>query len=61
LTAAGVRQALHRARQKFADLLLEEVAQSVEDPTPEHLERELVELGLFDYCRPALERYDPKV
>jgi RNA polymerase sigma factor (sigma-70 family) len=61
LTAAGVRQTLHRARQKFADLLLEEVAQSVEDPTPEHLEQELVELGLFDYCRPALERHDPRV
>jgi DNA-directed RNA polymerase specialized sigma24 family protein len=61
LTAVGVRQTLHRARRKFADLLLEEVAHSVEDPTPEHLEQELVELGLFDYCRPALERHDPKV
>jgi hypothetical protein len=33
------------------------MAESVEDPTPEHLEQELVELGLFDYCRPALERH----
>jgi RNA polymerase sigma-70 factor (ECF subfamily) len=59
-TAVGVRQTLHRARQKFADLLLEEVAHSVDDPTPEHLEQELVELGLFDYCRTALDRHDLK-
>jgi RNA polymerase sigma-70 factor (ECF subfamily) len=34
VTAAGIRQTLHRARQKFADLLLEEVAHSLENPTP---------------------------
>lgn len=56
LTAAGVRQTLHRAREKFADLLLEEVAHSLESPTAEHLEEELLDLGLIDYCRPALER-----
>lgn len=56
LTAAGVRQTLHRAREKFADLLLEEVAHSLKSPTLEHLEEELLDLGLIDYCRPALER-----
>jgi RNA polymerase sigma-70 factor (ECF subfamily) len=56
LTAAGVRQVLHRAREKFADLLLDAVAHSLEYPGPEQLEEELVELGLLDYCRPALER-----
>jgi RNA polymerase sigma-70 factor (ECF subfamily) len=56
LTAAGVRQALHRAREKFADLLLDEVARDLDDPTPEHLEDELNTLGLLDHCRPALER-----
>jgi DNA-directed RNA polymerase specialized sigma24 family protein len=61
LTADGVRQTLHRARQKFADLLLTEVAHSLENPRPEQLEQELVELGLFEYCRPALERHDLKV
>jgi RNA polymerase sigma factor (sigma-70 family) len=59
-TAAGVRQALHRAREKFADLLLDEVAHSLENPTPEQMEQELVELGLFDYCRPALDRHAAK-
>jgi RNA polymerase sigma-70 factor (ECF subfamily) len=55
-TAVGVRQTLHRAREKFADLLVDEVTHSLENPTVEQLEQELVELGLFDYCRPALER-----
>jgi len=58
LTAASVRQTLHRAREKFADLLLDEVTQVLEDPTAEQLEQELVELGLFEYCRPALERFE---
>jgi RNA polymerase sigma-70 factor (ECF subfamily) len=56
LTAEGVRQALHRARERFADLLLDEVAHSLESPTPEALAEELGELGLLDYCRPALGR-----
>jgi RNA polymerase sigma-70 factor (ECF subfamily) len=59
-TGAGVRQILHRAREKFADLLLDEVAQSLDNPTAEQLVQELVELGLLDYCRPALERHDLK-
>jgi RNA polymerase sigma-70 factor (ECF subfamily) len=56
LTAAGVRQTLHRAREKFADLLLDEVTQTLENPTAEQFVEELVELSLFDYCRPALAR-----
>src|SRR5262249_25923126 len=56
LTPAGVRQTLHRAREKFADLLLDEVAHSLEAPTVEYLEEELIDLGLIDYCRPALQR-----
>jgi RNA polymerase sigma-70 factor (ECF subfamily) len=56
LTADAVRQARHRARQLFADLLLEEVAHSVEPPTLENVEQELKELSLLEYCRSALER-----
>jgi RNA polymerase sigma-70 factor (ECF subfamily) len=56
LTAANVRQLLHRAREKFADLLLDEVIHSLERPTPEQLECELDQLSLIEYCRPALER-----
>jgi RNA polymerase sigma factor (sigma-70 family) len=56
LTAGGVRQTLHRAREQFADLLLDEVVQSLSDPNADRLEQELIDLGLLEYCRPALER-----
>lgn len=58
LTAAGVRQTLHRAREKFAGLLVEDVAQSLEKPTREALEQELLELGLLEYCQPVLQKRD---
>jgi RNA polymerase sigma-70 factor (ECF subfamily) len=56
LNAAAVRQTLHRARGRFADLLLDEVLHSLATPTQEELVEELIELGLLEYCRPALER-----
>jgi RNA polymerase sigma-70 factor (ECF subfamily) len=56
LTGAGVRQTLHRARDKFADLLLDEVINSLDQPGAEQLEQELIDLGLHEYCRPALDR-----
>lgn len=57
LTADWVRQTLHRARDKFADLLLAEVLHTLDTPTAEELEQELIDLGLLEYCRPALERF----
>ena len=56
ITAVAIRQVLHRAREKFADLLLEEVAHSLEDSSNAQMEHELIDLGLYEYCRPALER-----
>ena len=56
LSPEWVRKWLARARRQFADLFLDEVARSIQDPRPESLEQELVELGLLDACRPALER-----
>ena len=56
MTADGVRQALHRARGRFAELLLDEVAQSLTAPDPEQLEQELIDLRLLSYCQPALNR-----
>jgi RNA polymerase sigma-70 factor (ECF subfamily) len=56
LTAAGVRQTLHRARDKFADLLVQEVLQTLRTPTVEQLEEELIDVGLHEYCQPALDR-----
>ena len=57
VTAVGVRQTLHRAREKFAELLLDAVADSLEAPTRERLGEELEELGLLGYCKPMLERW----
>jgi RNA polymerase sigma factor (sigma-70 family) len=56
LTPENVRQALHRAREKFATLLLEEVERSLESPTPDEAEQELVDLQLLSYCKKALEK-----
>jgi len=56
LTAAGVRKTLERARIRFADLMLDEIAQTLSNPTLENLEEELIDLNLLEYCRPALER-----
>jgi RNA polymerase sigma-70 factor (ECF subfamily) len=55
-TVDAVRQALHRAREKFADLLLNEVVHSLDNPTLEQVEQELIDLGMHSYCRSALER-----
>jgi RNA polymerase sigma-70 factor (ECF subfamily) len=60
LTDVGVRQTLHRAREKFADLLLEEVAHSLETSDVERLSQELIDLDLLPYCRTALDRFTGK-
>ena len=56
ITPAGFRQLLHRAREKFAELLLQEVEHSLETTEASAVEQELAELGLLDYCRPLLDR-----
>jgi hypothetical protein len=52
LTAVGARQTLHRARDQFADLLLDEVARSLPS-RPASARRGTAELNLLEYCRPA--------
>jgi RNA polymerase sigma-70 factor (ECF subfamily) len=54
VTANAWRKLLHRARQQFAELLLEEVARSLGSSDPLMLADELIELGLLDFCRSAL-------
>ena len=49
-----VRQNLHRAREKFAELLVDEVMQTMVQPGLHDLEDELIVLDLYQYCRPAL-------
>jgi RNA polymerase sigma-70 factor (ECF subfamily) len=61
VSADWVRKCLHSARDKFADLLLGEVAASLRDPTPDSVAQELIDLSLFEYCRQALERWGQRV
>jgi DNA-directed RNA polymerase specialized sigma24 family protein len=56
LSETAFRQLLHRAREKFADLLVAEVARSLATSDPDAVEAELVELRLLAYCRQATTR-----
>ena len=59
ISPANLRQLLHRARERFAELLLEEVCQSLEGAPIEHVEEELAELNLLKYCQDVLDRRKP--
>ncbi|HXY34843.1 MAG TPA: sigma-70 family RNA polymerase sigma factor, partial [Planctomycetaceae bacterium] len=54
VTPESVRQQLRRARVKFAELLIEEIADGLEDASPDDVEEELAALGLMDYVRDLL-------
>jgi RNA polymerase sigma-70 factor (ECF subfamily) len=56
ISSAGVRQLLHRARERFADLLLDDVRQSLEGASLERIAEELAELNLLKYCKDVLDR-----
>ena len=53
-TPEAARKLLQRARRRFADLLVEEVAGSLETAQPDQVAEELIELGLMSYCRSAV-------
>jgi RNA polymerase sigma-70 factor (ECF subfamily) len=54
INAANARVMLHRARHRFAELLLQEVEFSLESPTWEELDQELKTLGLWSICKPVM-------
>lgn len=56
VSAPAARQLLHRAREKYAELLWREVAESIRATDPDAVKAELAELGLLAYCEPLLER-----
>jgi RNA polymerase sigma-70 factor (ECF subfamily) len=56
LTSGAVRMALFRARRRFAELLVDEVRNTLDRPTPEQIQEELLDLELLHYCREALDR-----
>jgi hypothetical protein len=56
VTAGWVRKRLHHAREKFTDLIVADVAQTVESSDQDALEQELLDVGLLDQCRAAVMR-----
>jgi RNA polymerase sigma-70 factor (ECF subfamily) len=59
-SAVAVRQTLHRARETFADLLLDEVGRTLPAADRDRLEEELIAVQMIDYCRKALDRRFPR-
>jgi DNA-directed RNA polymerase specialized sigma24 family protein len=57
MRADQVRKALQRSHSKFAELLVDEVASSLGEPSRDELTEELRELDLLKYCRSALEKH----
>jgi hypothetical protein len=55
LSPVWVRKKLLAARTRFAALLIDEVVRTLEASTEDLLDQELLDLGLMDYCREALE------
>jgi RNA polymerase sigma factor (sigma-70 family) len=55
-SAAATRKLLERARRRFAQHLLDDVAATVDaDTERQAIEEELIDLGLLSYCRSALD------
>ena len=56
----NARILVYRAREKFAQLLIQLVADSLPAGSFDEVESELVELGLLDYCRETLQELKSK-
>jgi RNA polymerase sigma-70 factor (ECF subfamily) len=56
ISEAAFRQLLRRAREKFADLLVAEVARTLPTTDADAVEEELIELDLLCYCRRSVAR-----
>jgi RNA polymerase sigma-70 factor (ECF subfamily) len=59
MTSENVRKTLQRAHERFADLLVEQVADSLAGASPTEIKLELQTLDLLRYCRSALARRRP--
>jgi RNA polymerase sigma factor (sigma-70 family) len=60
MNEVAVRKLVQRSRERFAELLLEEVGRSIQSSNRSEIIEELVALGLHEYCKPALERSERK-
>ncbi|MEM8865188.1 MAG: sigma-70 family RNA polymerase sigma factor [Planctomycetota bacterium] len=56
MKAGAARVLLHRAREAFAELLLEEVVHTLPGASRDQVQEELIDLNLFEYCRPIFEK-----
>lgn len=56
ISAESVRKALQRAHERFAEILVDEVARSLDGPEHAALEAELTSLDLMRYCRSAFDK-----
>ncbi len=62
LRPEAFRKQVSRARRMLARLLVQEVARTLDDPTPERIKEELIDLALWEYIRgflPAERRAPP--
>jgi DNA-directed RNA polymerase specialized sigma24 family protein len=59
MTAGHLRVTLHRAREKFSDLLVKEVAHTLGHPTPDELLQELQDLRVLPLCEASFHRWRP--
>lgn len=58
ISEPAFRKTLQRARDRFGELLLREVAETLAVPTRAELERELIELRLLSFCGSLLPKTD---
>ena len=58
VSSGNSRVMVHRARERFAKLMIDTVADSVDSADRESIESELIDLRLIDYCREVF--YDAK-
>lgn len=56
VTPTRLRVLLHRSRERFANYLIDAVAESIRDETIADVEQELAELQLLQYCQSVLEQ-----
>ena len=57
VSASTGRVQVHRAREKFAHLLIETIIDSLTAANRDDVEAELVDLQLIDYCRDSLDAF----
>src|SRR5204863_7617542 len=53
INAGAVRVLVHRARDLFAEFMLDEVTESLAGNSLDEAEQELIDLELHEYCRPV--------